>query len=157
MPRPDHHRQGMAAEGASGDAGKASFVDELCETGAWALALEFGSLQCRGRCVCVSRKVGKAASAPSLWRLLDARVVYARLGSGGNAFLAGTLLPRVERFALEGANFEMCTRCDDGVLEALGAHSGPTLEHLNLNAVHGASGGALAKLLGRCPRLETLE
>ena len=120
-----------------------------------ALALEFGSLQCRGRCRALDRHLAKAASSPALWRVLDARVVYARLGAGANAFLAATLLP-VFGAALEEVNLELCTRCDDGVLDAV-ARDAPHLLRLNLNALHGVSAGALRRVVAACPRLEMLQ
>ncbi|KAH8087699.1 hypothetical protein JL720_7019 [Aureococcus anophagefferens] len=120
-----------------------------------ALALEFGSLQCRGRCRALDRHLAKAASSPALWRVLDARVVYARLGAGANAFLAATLLP-VFGAALEEVNLELCTRCDDAVLDAV-ARDAPHLLRLNLNALHGVSAGALRRVVAACPRLEVLQ
>lgn len=143
------------ASGLTSALGALAVTDEACTRGVVVALQRFGSLESRGRCVCVSKGWRRACSAASLWSCLDGRVVYRRLGASANAFLKTVLLPRLGP-SLEELNLELCTKCDDDVLECVGRWCGPSLVRLNLNALHNCSARTLTDVLARCPRLEEL-
>lgn len=134
----------------SSDAADASDGGALAATDALPLALTFSAIEARARCLRVCRAWRKGASEESLWRDLDARRVYAAYGEGGNAVLKERLL---RGRAWSSVNLECCRRCDGAVLDAVDASR---LVALNLNAAHACAPDAVARLLARCGRLETL-
>ena len=111
------------------------------------LILPFTSLQCKGRAQATSKIIGESVVVDEL----DARPLYAKLG----AAKATALLPQLlEKHRLVSLNLEFCRAAS--LLDAVAETQHAALKHLNLNGVPDADPATVARLLGRCGRLEVV-